>query len=527
MTDPIIIDAGVVGFSEDERTVTGMLLPFGEECRSSVGRFTFSDDAVTVPEDVPGVVGFNREHDRAQPIGRATMLTHTPQGIIGTFKLATGPEGDSALEDIKSGKRRHLSAEVTGLRIKEGRGIAARIFGAALVEKPAFPSAALFAAADTDDSAPDTVESDDAAEEHTETTTDAPAPEDTEPAAPANPEEDAVDAATATGFAAAQPADVEKAVVTIDGFFAAIEEAKASGDHSKLEQLQGIQRMAMFALQDVTYETGTRSLGTSDVIVKKDYVGELWQGNQQERRYIPLFQQAALKALEWRGWKWTVKPAVAKWAGNKSEIPSTKPEVTPTNGKAQRFAGGNDIAREFYDFNETEAIQAYVKALVESYALVSDLYVLETVKAAATALTIAAGDTAPTGVNDAHYKIVRGALAVIAARATPTFAIVAQDVFAELALTPKDKTLEFLSLSVGLEGGSLEGFRIVPSPDLAAGEVLVGASRAVRVLELPGSPIRVNALDIVKGGIDEAVFGYVGVDVQYPAALQLVTRAAA
>ena len=28
-------------------------------------------------------------------------------------------------------------------------------------------------------------------------------------------------------------------------------------------------------------------------------------------------------------------------------------------------------------------------------------------------------------------------------------------------------------------------------------------------MELAGSPIRVNALDIAKGGVDEAVFGYV------------------
>lgn len=334
--------------------------------------------------------------------------------------------------------------------------------------------------------------------------------------------------ATATGFAAAQPttAEVDKAVLTIDGFFSAIEEAKTSGDHSKLEALQGIQRMAMFALQDVTYETGAGSLGTADVIAKKDYLGELWQGNAFERRIIPLFQSAALTALEWRAWKWTVKPAVAEWTGNKAAIPSTKPTVEPTSGKAQRFAGGNDIAREFYDFNDTEAIQAYVKALVESYAMVSDLYVLTTVKAAATALVIPNAEPLPAGVNEAHYKIVKGALAVVAAKATPTFALVASDVFAELALTPKDKTLEYLTFSAGLEDGTAAGFRIVPSADLAAGEVLVGAARAATVMELPGSPIRVNALDIAKGGTDEAVFGYVGVNINYALALQLVTRAA-
>ena len=98
--------------------------------------------------------------------------------------------------------------------------------------------------------------------------------------------------------------------------------------------------------------------------------------------------------------------------------------------------------------------------------------------------------------------------------------------FKEHAYTPKDKALELLSFQLNLEEGEAETFRIVPHTGMTAGQVLVGAREAATVLELPGSPIRVNAIDIAKGGLDEAIFGYIGVKVDYPAALQLVKNAA-
>lgn len=540
MTDPITLAAAGTFSRVGDRDVRGLLLPYDEASRMSASGaqpIRFAKGTVALPRD-PSIVTLHVEHDQFSPIGRATVLEDTPAGVVATFRIADTDEGDAYLA---APEKRRLSAELRDIVRRGVDGLSAKLTGSGLVSEGAFASAALFALGEvTEEAAADAQPDTDAAAEPDHTpltaddsaaatiTTDATAPEDTEPAAPANPEEDAVNAATATGFAAAQPtATTEQNALTLNAFFSAIETAKASGDLTTLQHLQGIHTKAMFALQDVTYETGTGSLGSADVIVKKDYLGELWQGNDYERKYIPLFNSAPLRALEWRGWKWTTKPKVEKWGGNKALVPSTKPAVEATSGKAQRFAGGNDIAREFYDFNDTEAIEAVIKALVESYAMVSDLYVLETVKAAATALTIPVGEALPEGISEAHYKIITGALAVVAAKATPSFALVAMDVFKELALTPKDKTPEYLNFSVTLEDGSAVNLRITPSPDLLAGEVLVGAKRAVVVRELPGTPIRVNALDIVKGGVDEAVFGYVGVDVQYAAALQLVTRATA
>ncbi|MBO1770460.1 hypothetical protein [Agrococcus sp. TF02-05] len=536
MTDPVIIDAGVVGFNRDERTAVGLVLPFGEECRSSVGRFTFDAGTVTVPQDVPGIVGFNLEHQRDQPIGRAVAIAETPQGLVGTFRIADGPEGDAALADIEAGTRKHLSAEVTGLRIKGGKALSAKLFGAALVAQPAFPSAALFAAADTDDSAPDTVESDEPAEEQpdepeqavTETTPDAPAPEDTEPAAPADPEEDDVATATAEGFAAAQPATtVQEPAVGLFALANAIVQARRTGNDRPLQQVvEQAERIGLFALADQTYDNaGDIASATNRV---PQYLTDIWEGDLASGlTYSQYFDSGALTELTFKQRTVTQRPLVDKWSGNKTEIPSRKAAITTTEKSAQRFAGGLDIAREHYDFNKVEDVAFILQLMGESYRENSERYVGDELLAMATPLALPAADR-PADIGEAHWKLVRGALAVIRQGKTlPTVAFVADDLYDEMLFAGKDSGLEYLQTSLGLTGGTLDNFAIVPDETLAAGSVLVGARRAAQVLTLPGSPIRVNALDIARGGVDEALFGYVGVRARRPEALQLVTTAAA
>ena len=75
MTD-VRIMAGTLTANREDRTVVGMLLPYGEEGRTNLGRFQVPEDRVAIPGD-PIVVGLNIEHDREQPVGRASTLTST------------------------------------------------------------------------------------------------------------------------------------------------------------------------------------------------------------------------------------------------------------------------------------------------------------------------------------------------------------------------------------------------------------------------------------------------------------------
>ena len=58
---------------------------------------------------------------------------------------------------------------------------------------------------------------------------------------------------------------------------------------------------------------------------------------------------------------------------------------------------------------------------------------------------------------------------------------------------------------------------------MTAGKVLVGAKEAATSHELAGVPIRVEGLDMVRGGVQPGVFGYAATVVHNAAALALVS----
>ena len=231
------------------------------------------------------------------------------------------------------------------------------------------------------------------------------------------------------------------------------------------------------------------------------------------------------------GFKYGVKPSGGDWAGNKTAIPSNTMTVTPVTGTADRYAIGHDIAREFVDFPVEGFFEGYAAAVSEDYARWADAKVIAKVLAGATALAGDALTTLPgaTGgtIGSAASAIVDGATAIITAGALPDFALVATALWKQMAKQPKSNVLGYLNASLGLAEGSLDGFTIRPSSAVAAGKVLVGVKGAATVLELPGAPIRIDALDLARGGVDKAAFGYLGVNINDAAGLQLVTAATA
>jgi len=517
----ITIDAGTLLLNEEDRTATGVLVPFGEEARSNLGIFTADENSFTIPSDLTGL-GLNIQHVREDVVGAVTKLSVQPGvGIIGTFKWADTDEGKAAFADAQSGKRKNLSAEVASVIIRGGKAVGGRIFGAAQVEKGAFAGATLLAAEDTsaDDASnvevvegvvtfdPDengviTVNASETPKTVTVTVEDNETVfviEDT------NKEENIMaDATIPATLTASANGDADKGL-SLNGLFSLVNKAR-NGDHEAGELIRKAGGDSLFAaLNDVKYD------GTGGLMVPQlpQYVGEVWQARTVGRNVIPQFTTAPLTDTTVKGWKWGTRPEVSTWAGNKANVPTSTPTVAEVAGAIQRFAGGNDIAREFYDFGKTDVIAALLAAYADSYAAKSDAWFLGQVLTASgsgTALAVPVGTPAGLGA------VVQGALKIVTAGGKPTVAFVAPDVFASIVYTKKDDTLEYLSAAVGtdLTDGSAAGFSIIPRTELATGNVLVADRRAATALELPGSPIRVNALDMVKGGVDEAVFGYIG-----------------
>ena len=533
------IEAGNLTASLADRIVTGLLLPFGEVGRTNIGKFAIDGPGIIdIPNDVT-VLQANLEHDQMEPVARILTATETPSGIVATFKVGENPEGDALLAEIEegkvTGKLKALSAEVKNVVIKAGKAVSGVLTGAAFVNTGAFPGARVMAADTVDD---ETIAEVDQDIEEVDTTTDAGVIETIEDeytdengdtwtriitrtkvvdgdvvtidehveltpmAAETQPEqtteEPPVDAplnARVPETLKASATTVErKAEASVSEVFNMISQARQTGD-----------RRLMAALEDVAI-SGSGAVGTATVVPQ--YVGELWNGRRFTRKVIPNLASAPLTSTTVTGWRFTTQPEVAAWAGNKADVPSNAPVAESYSVALQRFAGAWDIAREFVDFNQTDVLEAMMGYAVDSYAKQSDNYVLTQALTAVGAGT--AVGTIPSGIAESLVKLVRGSLNVITqADALPTFAIVATDVYEELALIQTNNALEFLSMSLNLEGGDMEGFKIVPHASLDAGDVLVGARDAITVMELAGSPIRVNALDIAKGGVDEAVFGYV------------------
>jgi hypothetical protein len=550
MTDVLTIDAGTLTASADDRTVTGLLVPYGEECRSNLGRFSVDSGVFSIPAD-SSVVGFNREHAREDVLGRATAIRDTDKGIVATFSLANTPEGDAALADIAAGKVKHLSAEVADVAIRAGKAVGGRLFGGALVKSPAFPSATLLAAAADTEVAPLTAEDPEAqtVEETTvqpdgsvaKTVTTEKTETDAEgittvtktvttvtteqPEAPADPEEGTVPNATVPGTLTASGPAVRKQPSKHE-FFTLL----AAADTGRLpaDQLAALQQDArgtslFAALSDIKYD-GTGGITTG--ITLPTWIGEVWDGNEYAQKYLPLFSHADLTSLEYVGYQWDVKPQGGDWAGNKTAVPSNVPKFKAVRATASRYAMAHDIARELQDlkvFGDSSFFDAYFKAGAEDYARWVDNKVIAAAKA--TAVTVRADNPAGFDIGPAMSALVDGAAAIIAANATPAFALVELSYWKQIAKTPSKDVLGYLNAGLGLtsESGQLDSFRLIPTTDLDAGNVLVGATNALTVRELPGAPIRVDALDIARGGIDQGLFGYAGVQVNKPDALQLVT----
>lgn len=538
MTALTLLAAGKLTASLADRVLSGMLLPFNQEGRTNLGRLTASaDSALTLAAVVPLTI----EHKPTDIIGKAIAVEATPEGLRASFKVLETPAGDAALLEVSEGLRACLSIEVEPIVTRAGRIVSGTVAGASLVARPAFPAARLVAAEDqpvpdlgdtpADPPTPDVVingaELDDVTAvevtpERITITTDTPAP------AEADKKEPIMTAALVQNPAlVAPPKPAEPEPVTKSKLFAQLAE-------------YGTTRLEA-ALSDIV-PANTPGVG----IQQPQYVGELWDGVEYERKFLNAFTHAVLTSYNVKGWKWNNKPVVGKYTGNKTDVPSGPLSTVEVNGVLQRFAGAHDIDRIYTDFGDAEFWAAYFAAMAESYAKETDLYIRDIVREVPTAgngqrVHLLTG-VAPANVPTALWQIVEGCAKILNDINTlPTHAYVTVDYWKPILYTPVTQVLTYLNAALGLRDGTLEGqgggFKIIPVPvgSLTAaggggftGKTMVCHKNAISIRELGGgAPIRVNAIDIAKGGVDEGLFGYVGTLIEEPKGIVLFDAPAA
>lgn len=564
MNEPVIIDAGTLTFSEEDMTATGLLIPFGVKCRSNLGEFTVDAGVFSLPADTTGA-SLNVEHRREDVVGGIAKTWEQPEGVMGTFTFARTDEGRQAFADAKSGKRKHLSAEVAGVRIKDGKAISGRLFASAVVEKPAFAGATLLAAEDTFDapepgdrtpahveltaeslpeditvytpegSAVYTPEAESPAEDITEggSTVTATAMEPGQATAPAVP---STLLATAPG---AQVEQITKAY-ELGTIFASIAAVKAGApDKHEAETL-------LAALSDIKVNTTGGLTTANSGVIQPAWVGKVWQGRSYARRFMDLVVHGfGINVSGRKGWKLDQGTGLVQpWAGNKTAIASGTGSTSVISATRRAYGWAADFAREFWDLDGgQEVVAAFIQGVVDSYAKITDLDALADILGAAsgsvnqTTGVITADksniDAVPTDY-PAQYSAAMGVVidaidAVTDADDDPGFVLVNSAAWRQLRFTPKDLVPEYVTFAVRGDGtGSGDGVTVKRAPDAAfatagfdntAPAVVAGARNAIEFREQGETPINLEALDIARGGIDKAVIGYLETFVVRPESL--------
>lgn len=508
----INFDAAVTVTAETNtarRTIAGVIGYVEMLANGGTGPFILDNGAIEVPEDLSRVK-LLASHDHSKPLGYCLSYEQRGRALYASFRVAPGPAGDAALEAAAAKTIDGLSV---GLEIIEGEYDGAgrmcvhkaKMREVSLVTIPAFSDAHVTnvqaALAQDERNIMETVTDDSKS-----TTTEATEAEATE-AAPAAAVEAAAPAPQAlTAGILATPGKARRREASI------VEAASAVAAAVRADAgASGV----IAALQDITVD-----MDKGQGYFRPAWLGELWQARTIERPLIDSLTQRALpNALKVYGWQWDARPTVDTYAGKKTEIPSSTASTKMLEANVEMIAGGWDIERRFIDLGGADMVEALWRAAVDDYAAKTEAAALTKVKAAATPVD--------AGANLAATLVTLGAKAAEGAF-NLDWVMVAPDVWAQLTAMTKDNLPWWLlnsSISITSQTQNVSGVRIRVAPTLAKGEVLAGDKRAATWFEKT-PPVKVQAIDLPRGGIDLALHGYHAMLVNEPKALLKVTAKA-
>lgn len=488
---------------QTKRTVTGLVVPWNTPGRTSAGPVSVAEGAVKLPADL-GRVKLLRDHsDTANfsPVGYATAAEVTDEGLKMSFRIAEGDDGDAALADVKNRVRDALSVELVDTKVTNGTLKSGNLTAVALVPIPAFAEARveMLTAAATDPVEDD--EDDDELDQ---------AAEDDETADPADDE---------------LVIETDEQLETTDPETDPVEDDETEKETNNMEPkknklaaarvpsgLKVNQKPALTFSQAVetiaNMRTGTASpeltaaladitRSANPAVSAPQWLGELWEGSEYQREIIPTMTIKPLTKLKAVGWRWTQKPEIEDYAGDKAEIPTNEVSTEPVETTANRMAVGHDIDRAYFDFNETEFLEGFFRARTIDYAMKSDA------KAAAFLNTSASTGTSVAAEPDLLHAAARARLVVKRqVRVEPSAYLVhPNSLFGLFDITQLDNPAYLDLLGVKPE-------RFIATDLVPENEVVAYAKESVTWFELPGSPIRVDAERIDLGGRDSAVFAY-------------------
>jgi hypothetical protein len=492
MTETLCTVADIADVTADaqRRIITGLALPYGIQGRTNRGVVTVEAGAIVVPGDLKRVKLY-RDHRRPDgtgtPVGYAASASDTPAGLTLAFKVGAGADGDLALSDAAEGIRDALSVELSDVQLSPDglRVVRATLDAVALVAIPAFADARVHTvqAAST---GPDTTTTEETMPDAIET----PAADLTAAATTEPPAGQVPSVAPAGQVPSVAPAPTSAPAAAPFGLHAARTEPRPMSWADVCDTLQAARQgdtTLHAALADITRSA-------NPWVSPDGWVGEVWSGVAYQRVVVPLLNPGTLTHWKVTGWRWVIKPEVNDYTGDKTEVPTNAPTTEAVSVEAKRLAGAHDLDRKFWDFNDTEFISSYFAAMAESYAYESDQRAAAFVMASATAAGSAPNLLKAVAKGRTYLKTN--------ARTRASYVLVNPTDMETLLDLTNDDVPAYLEL-LGIDPRNFTDSEFVP-----AGTVVVGAKPAATFYELKGSPIRVEAVELAKGGRDGALFGY-------------------
>lgn len=498
----------------DARMVEGLVLPYGEVGLTSIGPMTVPAGAVAsgllrLPDDLSQVkllAGHTAFDGTATSIGYGVAAEERPDGLWMRFALGTTEAADDGYQGVEEHTNDGFSIELATATLDEaGNLLDGDLAAVAQVPVPAFNSARIAALAASLHGRP--------AVRHMEGTRNMPPENPTTPAAtssapaaaaassaPAAPATAALEPAATAAQVAAPPAGPAAAPAGLPTEHRTNDRVNLGASRREVvaalhRVVRGVSRPeAEAALQDIV------NTDVFEVVGESSYAGQLTLNASFVRRFVPLLRAGNLTSWQVKGWRWGVKPATADYAGDKADVPSNAATVVPATTEAARIAGGHDLDRKFRDFGDTEFLDAYFEAMTESYLKNSDAKALAFILASA---STPAGNATAAGGNVVDGALLAGDLLEDATDGmVPDYYLVNRTDRRALGSLTENDRLAYLDVF------GLDLRKMIPSASVPAGTVVAGVKGAGTFYELPGSPVRVEAIDIARGGIDEALFGY-------------------
>ena len=503
------------------RTVTGIAVPWDDEVRISGWLDDYFESiARGACEADPGEPKLFWLHRAA--IGKVIETRDTDAGWEITARISQTPTGDEAYTLLRDGVIDRMSIgfePIEHVETKDDDGrlhvtrTRVRVREVSLVPFPAYDGAKV------------------AAVRHRHPTDPAPTPPDTK-------EHPVTETATRE--------DVRVLSEHMDELQRSVALLQAHGPSAPADRVDQYRSIGEFlraiVAGDETAQRAYEGAVSGDTVLKDAWVGDLTEIIRKRRPMLETFARGVLPA-QGMGVEFAVLKSdttqVGVQANEGDDLLFGKVSIETKTAPVDTLGGWSAMSRQAIERASVSVLDTLFEALHERYGQASEAYVRARFNAAVTATgagklaEVTADLTTQDGIVALvldlveHFENVGRSLDGLwldKASFRALYAVEASERVLQIGGQPADKVG---TLSVRTASGSVAGLPFKLLPNATAGTVVAYDQTAIKTLESPGAPTRLQDDNVVNLTRDFSVYGYVSAAVQKPAGLVKVKPAAA